>query len=250
MSDVLHPTYEISRIRSRALSGSTYPSSCTVEGVAKFDGDESPNCVYNEAVAVRLAQTVHAPAADGVLAVSSAGPVFVSLAVTARPECLPNVHWRMRHKVAATYPTEVAALVAFDIFVGNNDRDGNLKAAVASRGLYLFRAFDHSHALLAAQRADPKQSLAALKSGELIVVRHPFYGLADFKSVQTWGERIAATPDTLIKECCVLRRDFRSVPLALQQQLARALNARKKLLPTMLRDHQIAITTEREKDEG
>jgi len=247
---VLHPTYEISRIRSRPLSGSTFPSSCTVEGVMKFDGDESPHCVYNEAVAVRLAQTVHAPTADGVLGVATTGPVFISLAMAAPPERLPNVHWRMRHKVAAKYPEEIAALVAFDIFIGNNDRDGNIKAAVASHGLYLFRAFDHSHTLLAAQRADPKASLAALKSGELIVLRHPFYGLADFKLVQTWGERIASTPDTLIAECCVLRRDFRSVPLASQQHLARALNARKKHLPTMLRDQQLVITTEREKDEG
>jgi hypothetical protein len=247
---VLHPTYEISRIWSRPLQGSTFPSSCTVEGVMKLDGPESPHCVYNEAVAVRLAQTIHAPTADGVLAVSHSGPVFVSLAMTARPEQLPNVHWRMRHKVAAKYPDEVAALVAFDIFVGNNDRDGNLKASVANPGLFLFRAFDHSHTLLAARRANAKLSLAALKAGELIVARHPFYGLANLKEVRTWGERIAAIPDTLIAECCVLRRDFRSVPLAMQQRLARALNARKKLLPTMLRDHQLVITTERQKEEG
>lgn len=216
----------------------------------KFDGEESPHCVYNEAVAVRLAQTVHAPTADGVLAVSSGGPVFVSLAMTARPERLPNVHWRMRHKVAAKYAEEIAALVAFDIFVGNNDRDGNLKASIANPGLYLFRAFDHSHTLLAARRADPTTSLAALKAGEVIAIRHPFYGLVDFDAVRAWGKRIAATPDTLITECCVLRRDFRSVPLAMQQRLARALNARKTLLATILRDNQYLITTEREREEG
>lgn len=216
----------------------------------KFDGGESPHCVYNEAVAVRLAQTVHAPTADGVLSVSSGGPVFVSLAMTARPDRLPNVHWRMRHAVAAKYPVEVAALVAFDIFVGNNDRDGNLKASIANPGLYLFRAFDHSHTLLAARRADPKTSLAALKGGELVVLRHPFYGLVDFSGVKEWGKRIAETPDTLITECCVLRRDFRSVPLPMQQRLARALNTRKKLLPEIIRHHQAVITTERQKEEG
>ncbi len=78
----------------------------------KFDGEESPHCVYNEAVAVRIAQTVHAPTADGVLSVSSGGPAFVSLAMTARPDRLPNVHWGIRHAVALKYPEEFAALVA------------------------------------------------------------------------------------------------------------------------------------------
>lgn len=246
---MLHPTYEVRNIRSRPLGGVTGPSSCTVEGVMKFDGGESPYCVYNEAVGVRLAQTLHAPVADGVLTSSGDGPAFVSLYLAAPPERLPNIHWSRRDKIASKYRVEVAALVAFDIFIGNGDRFRNIKASLANPQLYLFRGFDHSHALLTTRRT-PADSLAALASEDIIAERHPFYGFVDLNDVAEWAKRIKATPDAMIAECCEFNRDFRSATQDMQCKLAIALVKRKSLLPKIIRRHRAKITTIRAKEEG
>lgn len=249
-SAVLHPTYTVRSIRSRPIGGVTKASACTLDGVMKFDGDESPHCVYNEAVGVRLAQTLHAPVADGVLTVSGDGQAFVSLHLAAPPDRLPNLHWKQRDKVAAKYPEEVAALVAFDIFIGNADRARNLKASIANAHLHLFRAFDHSHALLTIYSDNVAGSVAALASKHIIVERHPFYGLLDLDALNRWVGRIKATPEELIAECCLFRRDFRSVSQDLQRDLATALIARKKVLPAIVRGHTVALTTRQAKEEG
>ncbi len=50
------------------------------------------------------------------------------------------------------------ALVAFDVWIGNRDRGRNLKASVVTPHLPVFRAFDHSHALLNIE-ATPEEGL-------------------------------------------------------------------------------------------
>ncbi|MDR7928699.1 hypothetical protein RIE95_17190 [Acidithiobacillus thiooxidans] len=49
-------TYKIRRISSTRKSGITTPAFCTLEATLKFDGEEAPHCVYNEYVALRLAE--------------------------------------------------------------------------------------------------------------------------------------------------------------------------------------------------
>ncbi len=112
----------------------------------------------------------------------------------------------------------MAALVAFDVFIGNGDRVRNMKASVANPQLYLFRAFDHSHALLNARRT-PADSLPALASGDIIVAQHPFYGFVDLDDVAAWAKRIKAVPDTMVAECCEFNRDFRSATRDMQREL-------------------------------
>ena len=67
------PTYRIRRIYSRRVKGSTQASQGTLDAILKFDGEESPHCVYNEIVALRLAQTLHVPVADGALTLTPDG---------------------------------------------------------------------------------------------------------------------------------------------------------------------------------
>lgn len=220
-----------------------------MDGVLKFDTDESPHCVYNEAVGVRLAQTLHSPIADGVLTASGDGIAFVSLYVASVPDNLPNLHWARRKEVAAKYPAEVAALVAFDIFVGNWDRFRNVKASIKSPSLHLFRGFDHSHALLGTATT-AEDSLIALNSNHIIATRHPFFGLVDLGRLAEWAQRIAGSSDFLIAECCQFRRDFRSVRTATQSALAAALNVRKRLMPSILSANTQHISTFRAKEEG
>ncbi|MGC8733130.1 MAG: hypothetical protein ACP5RC_12870, partial [Halothiobacillaceae bacterium] len=162
------PTYRIRRIYSRKVKGSTQASQGTLDAILKFDGEESPHCVYNELVAMRLAQTLHIPVADGVLTLTPDGQTYASLELAASGLQLPDVLESRLDDVARRYPDEAAALVAFDLLIGNFDRGNNLKAVLASPHLQLFRAFDHSHALLSVKSA-PEDSIKALASDALLV---------------------------------------------------------------------------------
>ena len=61
--------YRIHKItrQTRGSPGITNPAACTLHGILKFDSAESPHLVYNEYVALRLAQAARIPVADGVL---------------------------------------------------------------------------------------------------------------------------------------------------------------------------------------
>lgn len=223
------PTYKIRRILKKSASGITKASYCTLGAILKFDSDESPHCVYNEIVAVRLAQTCHIPLADGVLTATSDGPSYASLELASPGIQLPDMLESQTPSVAAAYPDAVAALVAFDILIGNRDRSRNVKASLTTPHIRLFRAFDHSHALLTIEDTSG-QSIVALGTYDLIATRHPFYGFISGGLLDTWVTRIASVPDTLIKECARFGKPFRGVDENMQEQLADALVTRTQNL--------------------
>jgi len=234
------PTYRIRRIYSRKVKGSTQASQGTLDAILKFDGDESPHCVYNEIVALRLAQTLHIPVADGALTLTQDGHTYASLELAASGLQLPDVLESRLDAVAQRYPDEVAALVAFDLLIGNFDRGSNLKAVLASPHLSLFRAFDHSHALLSVKNT-PEESIKALDRNDLIVRFHPFYGRVSARLLATWSQRIAQVPDFMLRECCVQGKPFRAVTLEMQATLANAVVGRARALPDIIKDRTITI---------
>lgn len=230
----MFPTpYKIHRIRRRTKAGITAASFCTLNAILKFDSDESPYCVYNEHVASKLAQTLHLPVADGVLTATSDGPAFASLEVASPGLRLPDLLESQRIKVASLYPNEVAALVAFDIFIGNYDRGRNLKASLVTPHIKIFKAFDHSHCLLTIEE-DPEMSLNRLKNNDLIVNSHPFYGTVNQHLLKDWIERISAVDKFYIQESCMMGKVFRTVTEQLQQRLAASLIKRKSLLASIV----------------
>ncbi|MDD2737184.1 MAG: hypothetical protein PHF56_24890 [Desulfuromonadaceae bacterium] len=83
--------YKIHKIRRQLSHGTTKASACTLNAVLKFDDIESPHCVYNEKVAVRLGQTLHVPIAAGVLTTTGDGLAFASLHIEAPGLALPNL---------------------------------------------------------------------------------------------------------------------------------------------------------------
>lgn len=228
--------YKIHHIRSRAKNGITTASFCTLNAILKFDCDESPYCVYNEHLATRLAQTLHVPVADGVLTSTTDGPAFASLEVDSSSLSLPDLLESQRAKAASIYENEVAALVAFDILIGNYDRSRNLKASIATPHIKIFKAFDHSHCLLTIED-DPDKSLQRLGNGELIVNFHPFYGLVDQQLLVIWVNRIASADDIYFHECCDMGKTFRSVTADLQKRTAAALIRRKSALSSITNTH-------------
>jgi hypothetical protein len=114
--------------------------------------------VYNEYVVLRLAQATRIPVADGVLTVAGDGLAYASLEVALTGMVLLDVLPGQLDKISVQYPSESAALAVFDIWIGNRDRGRNLKASVVTHHLPVFRAFDHSHALLNIE-ATPEEGL-------------------------------------------------------------------------------------------
>lgn len=238
-----HPVYKIKGIRHSPFQGITKPGLCNVLGVIKFDGEESHHCVYNEAVCSRLAQTLHAPIADGVLTMTIGGPAFVSLRLDSLGERLPNLLWKKRGEAAQRYPEEVASLILFDLLVGNWDRERNLKVSLANAHLHLFRAFDHSHALLDVYFDDMSRSLSALRDGELIVRRHPFYGLIPPHALTVARDRFLGVDDDMVRACCLFGKGFSGVSYKAQMALANSLLNRRRLLDSIIRDNELVIHT-------
>ncbi|MDA8154750.1 hypothetical protein [Acidithiobacillus thiooxidans] len=229
-------TYKIRRISSTRKSGITAPALCTLGATLKFDGEEAPHCVYNEYVALRLAQTLHVPVADGVLTSTGDGPTYASLMLHSPGINLPDVLENQLDSVAQRYPQRVAALLAYDLFIGNGDRARNLKAALVTPHVRFFAAFDHSHALLGVE-SNPTNSIRKLAEGELIVRRHPFYGRVQAVFLEGWISRIVALPDGYIRECCGMGKPFRAVSEELQQFLADAMIKRKAALPAIVQGY-------------
>jgi hypothetical protein len=225
--------YKIHVIRRQLPKGVTAPHACTLHAILKRDGDESKHCVYNEQVAVRLAQTLHVPVADGVLAATEAGPAYASIQVNPSGIQLPDMLESQASRAAKLYPNEAAALVAFDLLIGNYDRACNIKVTHQTPHIKIFRAFDHSHALLNIEE-DPEISIKRLNSSDMIVRFHPFYEKLSRAALERWIARVSATDDEYISECCVFGKTFRSVTEKMQGDLANALVWRKSNLAAII----------------
>jgi hypothetical protein len=234
------PTYKIRRILKKTAAGVTQASYCTLDAILKFDNPESPFCVYNEHVALRLAQTLHIPVADGALAHAGNGLAYASLQIDSPGLTLPDLLNSQVEQVALVYPDHVNATVAFDIFIGNWDRGRNLKASMVTPHVRVFRAFDHEHALLSIESI-PASSIKRLRGGDIVVYNHPFYGYVSALLLSKWVTRIAALPDEYIKECCIFSSAFRNVDQLLQRDLAEALISRKALLAQIVRNNQLMV---------
>lgn len=234
------PTYKIRRILKKIATGVTKASYCTLDAILKFDNPESPFCVYSEHVALRLAQTLHIPVADGALTHAGNGLAYASLQIDSPGLPLPDLLKSQIEQVASDYADHVGATVAFDIFIGNWDRGRNLKASLVTPHIRVFRAFDHEHALLNIESI-PANSIDRLRGGDLVVYHHPFYGYVSEHHLSKWVGRIAALPDDYIRECCVCSGTFGNVDDRLQRDLAEALISRKALLVQIVRNSQLTV---------
>ena len=182
---------------------------------------------------MRLAQALAIPVADGVLTLAGDGYAYVSLEVALPGHDLPDMRESDGKIIARKYLAQAAAVVAFDYWIGNRDRGTNIKAAIRSEHVQLFRAFDHQFSLLDIE-ADPKQSIARLRSGELIVAHHPFVDSLTTEELRPWFARVAGLPAETVRSCCAFERPFRTVLPDVQAALASALIKRAEILMDML----------------
>lgn len=222
--------YTLHRCWPRSGKSTTRVATGLLKAVIKFNElEEAPDNVFNEIVALRLAQRLNVPVTEGVLVSSPRGPLFASLAISDAGISLPDLSRKDVQKCAERYPEQVASLVAFDIWIGNFDRALNVKANLGADAIPVFRAFDHSHCLLNAA-AKRSVSMEQLASKALIATAHPFYGLVTRDHLFPWISRIASLHGRLVEESCIHPSLQTLVPLNVQRQLSNALKRRRQVL--------------------
>jgi len=236
----MNSSYKIRSIRKKSLPGVTSPVSCSLDAILKFDSAESPYCVYSELVALRLAQTIHIPIASGVLTTTGGGEAYASIEIGSPGLRLPDLLPPQFANAASQYANGAAALVVFDIFIGNWDRGSNIKASLVTPHLPVFQGFDHEHGLLGVE-ADPLDSIHRLAQSDLIVRNHPFYKHVPGALVTKWVDRISLIDDAMIHECCELKRPLREVSIDMQSKLADALCKRKLNLPHLISSNMMSV---------
>lgn len=158
------------------------------------------------------------------------GHAFVSMEIGSPGLPLPDATPSRRRRIAEQYPDEVAALLAFDILIGNSDRGDSIKVALETPHIRLFAGYDHSHALLNIEE-DPHRSIERLADDQdLILQFHPFYRLVQPQHLHEWLVNIGRVPDERVSACCLYSRPFRGVTEDMQTALANALIRRKNSL--------------------
>lgn len=223
--------------------------------VVKRDGAENPTQVYSELVANRLAQFLGLPVAIGVAAQDANDTSlsrFASLWVADQharvfdfTEAAPDPHapsapkgvhneagfyWEFK-RLCERHPLEAAQLAVFDLWIGNEDRDLNIKgqldAGFDNEPNVLF-ALDQGNSLLSCGR-NIEESIARLGS-ESFPRMHPMTGLLGAFECGEMVERITALPDWSLISAIVCGVQVGSVVPDRQYELFEVLSERRKLL--------------------
>lgn len=223
--------------------------------VIKRDGEENPTQVYSELVANRLAQFLGLPVAVGVAARDVSDPSFSRFAslwvadhdarVFDFTEAVPDLnaqpapdgvynetgfYWQFK-KLCERHPIEAAQLAVFDLWIGNEDRDLNIKGQLDegkdNEPNVLF-ALDQGNALLSCG-VGVQDSIAKLTSADYPTM-HPMAGLLGGFECGEMVERINAMPDWAMLSATVCGVQVGSVTPDMQYQLYDVLDERRKLL--------------------
>tara|TARA_Y100001951_G_scaffold43934_1_gene34847 strand:- start:13486 stop:14283 length:798 start_codon:yes stop_codon:yes gene_type:complete len=225
----------------------------------KRDGDENPTQVYSELVANRLAQFLGLPVAMGVAARDGVDPSisrFASLWVAdhdARvfdfteaepdPDAPPapdgafnesGFYWEFK-RLCERHPIEAAQLAVFDLWIGNEDRDLNIKGQLdegKDNEPNILFALDQGNSLLSCG-LNVKDSLAKLGSPDFPTL-HPMKDLLGGFECGQMVERINAMPDWALISAIVCGVQVGSVTPDVQYQLYDILDERRKLLSELV----------------
>ena len=227
------PTYTIKTFGARTGKGRTEPYTGTLDAIIKSDGEEAAYTVYNEYVTVRLGQILSIPIMAGVPVAGPTGLLFASLRLNETGMSLPDMHVKRIASVVERYPKECSAVLVFDCWIGNNDRDHNIKAHTGAAPIMLFRAYDHEAALLG-PLMPPDERLGELAEGALIIDCHPFIAKIAHKLTVPLIKRILNLTERQIAECCCLDAPLHGVTTSMQEDLTRSLIARRTHLPGLL----------------
>lgn len=227
-----------------------------IQVAIKRDGDQNPTQVYSELVANRLAQFLGLPVALGVAARDTGDPAlsrFASLWVADHdtsifdfteaapdPDSPPapdgaynetGFYWEFK-RLCDRYPLEAAQLAVFDLWIGNEDRDLNIKGQLDESGPNIVFALDQGNALLSCG-VNLKDSLDKLASSDFPNI-HPMMGMLGPFECGEMVERICALPDWSMLSAIVCGVQVGSVLPDNQYELYEVLDQRRKILREMV----------------
>lgn len=229
-----------------------------IKAVLKHDSEENHSQVYSELVANRLAQFLGLPVAVGV-AISDADNQsitrFASLWVEditanvfdftseAPPHYQPlepnkkdgvhrDFYWQYK-QLCSLHPIEAAQLAVFDLWVGNEDRELNLKGRLdggdATRNeLNVFFALDQGDSLLSCG-SSKEESFKKLQSPDF----PDFSPMSSFLNpfeCELMIERISSMPEWALMSAVVCGVQVGSVTPDMQYMLLDVLDKRREIL--------------------
>lgn len=231
-----------------------------IQVVVKRDGEENPTQVYSELVANRLAQFLGLPVAVGVAARDAADPdvsSFASLWVAEHgtrvfdfteaapdPDTPPTpdgvfnetgLYWQFK-QLCERHPMEAAQLAVFDLWIGNEDRDLNIKGQLdegSENEPNVLFALDQGNSLLSCG-LNVKDSMSKLES-DLFPTMHPMRGLLGAFECAEMVARIRAMPDWAMMSAIVCGVRIGSVTPDVQYTLLDVLDQRRALLRELVK---------------
>lgn len=225
-------TYTLKNVRTPVGHGATAPDFGEVTAVIKQDNEESRAQVYSEYVATRLAALLGVQTATGVFVAHSRGLRYASLVLAEVGFSLTDIDYEHAEEVTERYPVEAAKLAVFDIWIGNMDRAGNVRANLGESTDNIMVGIDHGGSLLSI--ADNKDiALDRLNDQEWPPV-HIFQGYVQRYFVEPTMQRIQRLSDEAIQEACMLGGTVGSVMPTDQAMLAEMLIKRRDWLPDMV----------------
>ena len=225
-------TYALKNVRSLVGHGVTEPEFGEVSAVIKQDNDESRAQVYSEYVGSRLAALLGVQAAAGVFVAHSRGLRYASLMIAEVGFSLTEIDYPHAEEVALRYPVEAAKLAVFDVWIGNIDRAGNIRANLGESTDNLIVGIDHGGCLLSGAN-DIDSALKRMEDKQW-PSEHIFKGHVTDYLVQPIVERIMRLSDESIQEACMVGGTVGSVMPTDQAMLAEVLITRRQWLPEMV----------------
>ncbi len=229
-----------------------------VVAIIKHDTDLRPAQVYSELAANRLAQFLGLPVAIGVAVRAKRDSVslrFASLkAAEVGLDCydftdhdasfddvedaiVPGMHVESGHvsalrKVCERYPLETAQIAVFDLWIGNDDRPGNLKAALNEESFGAIFAMDQGASLLSC--TDHRLEALALLSSPNFPRFHAFQKLVSAIYCGEMVERINSIPDWAMYAAMTFDDNVGSVTIAEQYEVCEILKERRRFLQELV----------------
>ena len=226
-------TYRLSRRLGTMGEGATEAHLGEVQAIIKQDHVDARVQVYSELVANRLATFLGVDVATGALVAHDRGIRFASLRISNIAAGATSIETdKDFERVAERYAIQCARIAVFDLWIGNEDRVGNLKASIGPDAEYLIVAFDHGRTLLGCIDG-VEDALDYLKNPHLPRA-HPMSGLLNRDHCDLMVERIRNIDNDLIYELCDLGDTCGSVLPLEQAELCVALAKRRVFLPDLV----------------
>lgn len=180
------------------------PQFCTIEGIAKLNSapgpqDQAPYAVTNEFICGRLGLIIGLPVPPGVIATTDENKLaYVSLRFGPRGELPPPAN--IPHLVE-DHPGIAAGVIAFDCWIGNQDRHDKNIAYQRGQAQLPVTVFDHSHALLGHQRGKGAELLRQQIDAPLIAGSLAPHITSGGEFVD-WADQISTVPNRVIQGLC------------------------------------------------